>query len=43
VDSKKFTQMAPADFELLINLVIRKLWKGIPDSEQLFWFKRDWQ
>ena len=35
---KKITRMAPADFELLIKLVITKIVK-IPDCEQLLQFK----
>jgi hypothetical protein len=35
---KKFSRMAPADFELLIKLVSPKIVK-IPDCEQLLQFK----
>lgn len=40
---KKLIRLAPADLELLINVVGPKIVKRIPDFEHLFQFKREWQ
>jgi hypothetical protein len=40
---KTFTRLAQADFEILINFVGPKIFKGVTYFEQLFQCKRDWQ